>query len=64
MCNIISLDEYRNRKQKKIENPNSGSDEEFAELEESIWQACKELGLDQFFINLFTKNIPDEEDAE
>ena len=64
MCKIISIDDYRNKKPEKTENPNALNEQELAQLEETIWQACKSVGLDQFFINLFSGNMPEDEDSE
>lgn len=64
MCKVISLEKYRNKKQETMEDPNTISDVELAELEESIWQACQALGLDQFFMDLFAENMPRKEDTE
>lgn len=64
MCKIISLSDYRNKKLEKTESPNSINTDELAQLEETIWQACQSIGLDQFFINLFSGNMPEGEDEE
>lgn len=62
MNEIISLDDYRNKKSEKTENPDVISEQELTELEESIWQTCQSLGLDQFFINLFSEDMPEKEE--